>query len=145
MAEPFRVLVVDDEDEFRETLVKRLKARNLDVRGIDSGQGALDLMKKIVFDVVVLDVKMPVMDGITALEEMKKKMPLVEVILLTGHASLEAGIEGMKLGAFDYVMKPVNVDELIEKVREAYERKIIREERLRVNHSRGNSSRPKNS
>ena len=128
MAEAFRVLVVDDEDDFRETLVKRLKARKLDVRGSESGQSALDLMEKIAFDVVILDIKMPGMDGITALEEMKKRMPLVEVILLTGHASVEAGIEGMKVGAFDYVMKPVNVDELLEKVREAYERKVIREE-----------------
>ncbi|HME46243.1 MAG TPA: response regulator [Syntrophorhabdales bacterium] len=128
MAEAFRVLVVDDEGDFRETLVKRLKARKLDVRGSESGQSALDLMEKIAFDVVILDIKMPGMDGITALEEMKKRTPFVEVILLTGHASVEAGIEGMKLGAFDYVMKPVNVDELLEKVREAYERKVIREE-----------------
>ena len=128
MDETFRVLVVDDEEDFRETLVKRLKARKLDVHGSESGQGALDLMQRIAFDVVILDIKMPGMDGIAALEEMKKRMPLVEVILLTGHASVEAGIEGMKLGAFDYVMKPVNVDELLEKVREAYERKVIREE-----------------
>jgi len=127
MAAPLRVLVVDDEEDFRETLIKRLRARRLDAHGSASGQSALDLMEKMVFDVVVLDVKMPGMDGITALEQMKKKAPLVEAILLTGHASVEAGIEGMKLGAFDYVMKPVNVDELLEKLREASERKFIRE------------------
>ena len=128
MAEALRVLIVDDEDDFRETLVRRLKKRNVDVWGAESGRTGLALMEKIAFDVVVLDIKMPGMDGIETLEQMKKKKPFTEVVLLTGHASVEAGIEGMKLGAFDYVMKPVNVDELLEKVREAYERKVIREE-----------------
>ena len=72
---------------------------------------------------------MPGMDGIEALRELKKKDPLTEVILLTGHASVESGIEGMKLGAFDYLMKPVNLDELLERVRQAYERKMIHEEK----------------
>lgn len=129
MAEAFRVLIVDDEDDFRETMVARLTKRNLNVWGAESGQRALDLMEKIVFDVVVLDIKMPGMDGIEALEQMKKKKPLTEVVLLTGHASVEAGIEGMKLGAFDYVMKPINIDELLDKIRQAYQRKVVQEER----------------
>jgi len=126
--EEFNALVVDDEDDFRETLVKRLKIRSLHVWGAETGQKALDLMDQLVFDVVVLDVKMPGLDGIETLREMKKKKPLTEVILLTGHGSIESGIEGMKLGAFDYVMKPVNIDELLDKMRQAYERKVIHEE-----------------
>ena len=128
MAGEFRVLIVDDEDEFRETLVTRLKKRSLNVWGAESGRRALDLMENIVFDVVVLDIRMAGMDGLEALEQMKKKKPLTEVILLTGHASIEAGIEGMKLGAFDYIMKPVNVDELLTTIRQAYQRKVVQEQ-----------------
>jgi two-component system OmpR family response regulator len=128
MAENFNILIVDDEEDFRVTLVKRLQKRNQQVFGAESGQKALTLMEAMVFDVVVLDVKMPGMDGIETIREMKKKNPLTEVILLTGHASLESGIEGMKLGAFDYIMKPVNIDELLEKIRQAYERKQIQEQ-----------------
>ena len=130
MAEEFHVLVVDDEDDFRETLVNRLKKRNLRVSGAESGPKALDLMDQRDFDVVVLDVKMPGLDGIETLREIKKKKPLTEVVLLTGHASVESGIEGMKLGAFDYVMKPVNINELLDKMRQAYERKVIHEEQF---------------
>jgi len=123
----FRVLVVDDELDFLETIIKRLQARNINVMGAESGRQALELMAEKDFDVVILDVKMPGMDGIEALREMKKRKPLVEVILLTGHASVESGIQGMQLGAFDYVMKPVALDELLEKMRQAYERKLVQE------------------
>lgn len=125
--EKFKMLVVDDETDFLETIVKRLKARNIEVTGAESGYQALELMDQRDFDVVVLDVKMPGMDGIETLREMKKKKPRTEVIMLTGHASVESGIQGMQLGAFDYVMKPVALDELLEKVRQAYERKLIQE------------------
>jgi DNA-binding response OmpR family regulator len=125
--EKFKMLVVDDETDFLETIVKRLKARNIEVTGAESGYQALDLMERQDFDVVILDVKMPGMDGIETLREMKKKKPRTEVIMLTGHASVESGIQGMQLGAFDYVMKPVALDELLEKVRQAYERKLLQE------------------
>jgi two-component system OmpR family response regulator len=125
--EKFRVLVVDDEIDFLETIVKRLQARNINVSGVESGRQALEAIGEQDFDVVILDVKMPGMDGIETLREMKKKKPLVEVIILTGHASVESGIQGMQLGAFDYVMKPVALDELLEKIRQAYERKLIQE------------------
>ncbi|MBM4274407.1 MAG: response regulator [Deltaproteobacteria bacterium] len=125
--EKFKMLVVDDETDFLETIVKRLKARNIEVAGAESGYQALDLMDRQDFDVVILDVKMPGMDGIETLREMKKKKPRTEVIMLTGHASVESGIQGMQLGAFDYVMKPVALDELLEKVRQAYERKLLQE------------------
>ncbi len=128
MAESFNILIVDDEDDFRETLVKRLHKRHLNVFGAESGLKALELINKLIFDVVVLDVKMPGLDGLDTLREIKKKNPLIEVILLTGHASMESGVEGMDLGAFDYVMKPVNIDDLLEMIRRAYERKIVQEE-----------------
>jgi len=125
--EKFRVLVVDDEIDFLETIIKRLQARNINVSGADSGYKALEMIGEQDFDVVILDVKMPGLDGIDTLREMKKKKPLMEVIMLTGHASVESGIQGMQLGAFDYVMKPVALDELLEKIRQAYERKLIQE------------------
>jgi len=121
----FRVLIVDDEDDFREAIIKRLRARKVDVEGADSGQKALDMLTNEDFDVVVLDVKMPGMDGIETLRELKLKKPLVEVIMLTGHASVESGIQGMQLGAFDYVMKPVALDDLMDKLRQAHERRLI--------------------
>jgi len=128
--EKFKVLVVDDEEDFLETIVKRLQDRDLEVAGVESGEAALKLADSQDFDVVVLDVRMPGLDGIETLKELKKKKPLTEVIMLTGHASVESGIQGMQLGAFDYVMKPVPLDELLDKMRQAYERKLIQEGKL---------------
>ena len=127
--EPFRVLVVDDEEDFLETIVNRLRRRSIDVTGVDSAKKALDLMEVRDFDVVILDVLMPGMDGLEALREMKDKWPFVEVIMLTGHGSVESGIQGMRLGAFDYVMKPADIDDLLEKIRQAYERRRLQEEK----------------
>jgi two-component system OmpR family response regulator len=121
----FRILIVDDENDFREAIIKRLKARKIDVEGADSGPKALEMLTDQDFDVVVLDVKMPGMDGIETLREVKHKKPLVEVIMLTGHASVESGIQGMNLGAFDYVMKPVALDDLLDKLRQAHERRLV--------------------
>jgi DNA-binding NtrC family response regulator len=129
--EDFRVLVVDDEDDFRETLVKRLQRRNLDVTGAESGEKALQLIDKYLYDVVILDVKMPGIDGIETLREIKNRKPLIEVLMLTGHASVESGIEGMKLGAFDYIMKPADIDKLVGKMHEAYEKKATHDEKIR--------------
>ena len=123
----FKVMVVDDELDFLETIIKRLKARKIEVTGAESGQKALELLVSQEVDVMILDVKMPGMDGIETLREVKKRKPLTEVIMLTGHASVESGIQGMQLGAFDYVMKPVALDELLEKMRQAYERELIQE------------------
>jgi len=125
--EKFQVLIVDDELDFLETIVKRLRARNIEVSGVESGYLALEALDSRNPDVIILDVKMPGMDGIETLKEIKKKKPLTEVIMLTGHASVESGIQGMQLGAFDYLMKPIALDELLEKVRQAYERKLIQE------------------
>jgi len=129
--EGFRVLVVDDERDFLETIVKRLQRRKLDAVGVESGKEALEILEKQPFDVVILDVRMPGMDGIETLKEMKKKRPLMEVIMLTGHASVESGMQGMQLGAFDYVMKPASISDLLEKIRQAYERKSLHEKKVR--------------
>jgi DNA-binding NtrC family response regulator len=124
----YQVLLVDDETEFLETLVKRLKKRNLDVSSASSGKEALEALANHPADVVVLDVKMPDMDGIETLKEIKKLNPNVEVIMLTGHASIEVAIQGMELGAFDYLMKPMDIDELLYKLQDAYKKKWCREE-----------------
>jgi len=119
----FRILVVDDEIDFMETLIKRLKKRQLDVTGVESGEKALELIKEQLFDVVLLDMKMPGgMDGIETLREIKKISPLTEVVLLTGHASIETSIEGMKLGAFDYLLKPIQLEDLILKLTAAFQK-----------------------
>ena len=128
----FRVLVVDDEEVFLKTLVNRLNKRNVDTTGALSGEEALELMKQKLFDVVILDVKMPGgMDGIEALREMKKIQPLSEVILLTGHASVETSIEGMKLGAFDYLLKPIKLEDLLVKLAQAFEKKDAHDQKIR--------------
>jgi DNA-binding NtrC family response regulator len=127
----FNVLLVDDEVEFLETLVKRLKKRNLTVAGVNSGEKALEVLAQTPVDVVVLDVKMPGMDGVTTLKEIKKRWPLVEVIMLTGHASMEVAIEGMEMGAFDYLMKPMDIDELLYKLQDAYKKKTLHEDRIK--------------
>lgn len=119
----FRVLIVDDEDDFRETIVKRLKSRKIAAEGAENGIKALELIDNSDFDVIVLDVKMPGMDGIETLRHIKSKKPHIEVIMLTGHASVEFGIKGMQLGAFDYVMKPAPLHDLLDKIRQAYDKK----------------------
>ena len=124
----FKVLLVDDETEFLETLVKRLTKRRLDVIGTTSGGEALSILAETPVDVVVLDVKMPGMDGIETLKEIKKLRPSVEVIMLTGHANVEVAIQGMELGAFDYLMKPMDIDELLYKLQDAYKKKLCSEE-----------------
>ncbi len=127
----FKVLLVDDEEEFLETLVKRLRRRNLSVTGVNSGERALEMLAQDPADVVVLDVKMPGMGGLETLREIKKRCPLVEVIMLTGHASMEVAIEGMEVGAFDYLMKPMDIDELLYKLQDAYKKKALHADRIR--------------
>jgi len=126
--ENIRILLVDDEDDFRTTLANRLRKRKLEVTEAESGRSAINLLKQGAFDVVVLDVRMPGMDGIETLKEVKIIDPQVEVIMLTGHASVESGIEGMRLGAFDYLMKPCDISDLINKIRDAYQRLLLQKE-----------------
>ena len=126
------IMLVDDEVPFVETMVKRLEKRNFRVLTAFSGTEALEsLSKQRNTEVVILDVKMPGMDGIETLKEIKKAFPLIEVIMLTGHATVESAIEGMKLGAYDYLMKPCDMEQLVTKVVEASAKKKNHEEKIR--------------
>jgi len=126
-----KLLLVDDESDFLGTLLKRMKRRQVDVHGVASGEAALAWIETHDTDVVILDVRMPGMDGVATLREIKKHYPLVEVIMLTGHASMEVAIEGMEMGAFDYLMKPMDMDELLYKAEDAFKKKTIHEGRIR--------------
>ena len=128
--EALKVLFVDDEIDFLEILMKRMKKRGVDVAGVGNGEEALDYVRKLPVDVVVLDVRMPGIGGINTLKEIKKMDPLMEVIMLTGHASIEAAIEGMQLGAFDYLMKPADFDELFYKLQDAFKRRTLQKEKI---------------
>jgi len=124
-----KVMLVDDEVEFLETLIKRMKKRNVDIIGMKSGEEALSALEQSQVDVIILDVRMPGMDGIETLKEIKKRHPLTEVIMLTGHASVEVAVQGIDLGAFDYMMKPIDIDELLYKVEDAYNERAIQQKR----------------
>jgi len=125
------VLLVDDEESFVETLAKRLTLRRFDIFTATQADQAFAALNENPIDVVLLDVRMPDLDGIAATKTIKGSHPLVEVILLTGHASTEASLEGMKMGAFDYLLKPVNIDELVYKIEDAHRKKELQEEKIR--------------
>lgn len=130
---PPSILLVDDEAPFVETLSKRIAKRDLKVSTALSGPEALDTLDKggaSTVDVVILDVKMPGMDGLETLTNIKHKHPNVEVIMLTGHATVESAIEGMKAGAFDYLMKPCDMDLLLAKIDRAVQKKREHEEKI---------------
>lgn len=124
------VLLVDDEEPFRRTLGKRLGKRGIVVEEAGTGAEALNKLASFEPDVILLDVKMPGMDGLTALHRIKAEDPLVEVVMLTGHASMEIAIRGMELGAFDYLLKPVEFEELLYKLEDAARRKLHQEEKI---------------
>ncbi|MFZ7111775.1 MAG: response regulator [Desulfatiglandales bacterium] len=125
------IMLVDDEVPFVQTMTKRLARRNIEVIQAFSGPEALELLGgNSNIEVIILDVKMPGMDGIETLKQIKMKYALVEVIMLTGHATVESGIEGMKQGAFDYLMKPCDIDLLVSKVKEAANKKRRHEEKI---------------
>ena len=111
-----KIMLVDDEVDFLEIMAKFFKRRKIDFTTAGGCSEALDRLTQDSFDVVVMDVSMPGLDGIECMAEMKKIKPELEVIILTGHASLNVGISGMKKGAFDYCLKPVDFDELLEKI-----------------------------
>lgn len=128
---PAKILLIDDEQGFVQTMAKRLDMRGFDVTTAFNGQEGIDALgKDNHIDVVILDVKMPGMDGIETLKIIKATHPLVEVIMLTGHATVENAIEGMKNGAFDYMMKPCDMDELLAKVGDAYNKKQDHETKI---------------
>jgi YesN/AraC family two-component response regulator len=127
MIEGIKILLVDDEKYFLESLTKRLKRRKQYVKTAESGPEALAIMENESFDVVILDVKMPEMNGIEVLQKIKRNFPDTEVIMLTGHATIESGLEGVRFGAFDYLMKPTDIEILMAKLEAAYEHKTERE------------------
>ena len=125
MSEPIRVLLVDDEESYVETLKKRLTRRGLTVFAAGGGEAALEILAANPVDVVLLDVKMPGMDGMEALSRIKQAHPDVEVIMLTGHANVDVAIRGMEQGAFDYLMKPAEMDDLYYKIQDAHKKKLL--------------------
>ena len=132
MPETMTVLFVDDEPDFLQTLLKRMRKRSVNASGVGSGEEALVHLAQSPVDVVVLDVRMPGMGGIETLREIKKRTPLTEVVMLTGHASLEVAREGMENGAFDYLMKPVDIDDLLYKIQDAFHKKTIQEAKIKT-------------
>ena len=121
-----KVLIVDDEERFRTTLHKLLAVRQIEAAHVGSAKEAFSEIANNDYDVILLDVKMPEMDGIQALGRIKRENPQIEVIILTGHASVDAAVEIMKLGGYEYLLKPCAIDELVGKIESAWERKLIR-------------------
>jgi DNA-binding NtrC family response regulator len=126
-----RILIVDDEEDFVQALSERLTLRDYKVTTSLNGKNAIEKIRKYNFDVVILDVSMPGMSGVDVLREIKRIKPLTEVIMLTGHSTVESAVEGMKLGAVDYLLKPCETEDLILKINMAYKRKNEQEERIR--------------
>eukprot|EP00828_Plagiopyla_frontata_P011561 TRINITY_DN16402_c0_g1_i1.p3 TRINITY_DN16402_c0_g1~~TRINITY_DN16402_c0_g1_i1.p3 ORF type:complete len:131 (-),score=62.51 TRINITY_DN16402_c0_g1_i1:269-661(-) len=123
-----KVLVVDDELDFLKLIKRRLERRNLDVFVVPGGKEALEFLKDHPVDVAILDVRMPGLSGIETLKEMRKRFSDTEVIMLTGHGSVQSGIEGMSHGAYDYVLKPFSIDDLLERIRAACEHARLKKE-----------------
>jgi DNA-binding NtrC family response regulator len=127
-----RLLLVDDEEMFLEYLSKRLIRQKYDVTTCLNGEDAIEKIKDSDFDVAIIDVIMPGIDGIETMREIKKMKPLTEAIILTGHASRELGVEGMRLGAYDYLRKPCDPEDLVIKIKEAFKKKVEREIRIKM-------------
>jgi len=130
--EQMMLMLVDDEERFLSTTQKLLAKKGIQTLTATSGEKALGLLGMNLVHVVILDVKMPGMDGNATLREIKRQFPLVEVIMLTGHATVESAVDGLKAGAIDYLMKPADIDELIEKANEAFAKRQRIEEKIRV-------------
>ncbi|MCK9262486.1 MAG: response regulator [Deltaproteobacteria bacterium] len=136
------VLLVDDEDQFLEALSSRLETRGYHVDTVTTGGDAIALVEGKSFDAIVLDLAMPGLNGLETLKRIKEKRPDLEIIMLTGHASVESGIEAMKMGAEDYIEKPVDLNTLLEKIGEAKHKRMLvvektrREEVKKIIHSK---------
>jgi len=127
-----KLLLVDDEERFLQTTAKLLVKKGYEPLTAISGAAALELMEAKHVDVVILDVKMPGMDGVETLKHIKTRFPLVEVIMLTGHGTIDSAVEGMRTGAFDYLTKPCEIEELMTKADEAYAKRQQMEEKIRL-------------
>ena len=134
--EEMKIMLVDDEERFLLTTQKILAKKGYDIITATSGIDALKRLERENIHVVILDVKMPGMDGIATLKKIRKRFPLVEAIMLTGHATVETAVEGMKSGAIDYIMKPCDIDDLLKKAEEAFEKRQRLEEKIRMAQAR---------
>jgi DNA-binding NtrC family response regulator len=124
-----KVLIVDDEERFRNTLSRLLGMHHIPSKAVGSALDALAELGAASYDIVLLDVRMPGMSGVEALAEIKKINTNIEVIILTGHASVDVAVDIMRLGGYEYLLKPCDIDDLITKIDSAYERKLDREKR----------------
>ena len=127
-----RLLLIDDEEPLVEALSERLSMRDYDVTTSLTGEDAIEKIENYNFDVVILDVRLPGVKGTEVLREIKKLKPLTEVIMLTGYGTVEMAIEGMKLGAFDFLIKPCETEDLTVKIDKAHDRKAEQEDRIRA-------------
>lgn len=134
--EEMNIMLVDDEERFLATTQKLLSKKGIEALTAMSGTEALEKLRSHNIHVVILDVKMPGIDGIETLKAIKRQFPLVEVIMLTGHATVESAVEGLKSGATDYLMKPVDINELVERAGEAFQKRKRLEEKIRVAQTR---------
>jgi two-component system NtrC family response regulator len=121
-----KLLIVDDEVQFLDAIAERLQMRGLDVSKAANGAQALELAKGAKFDIALVDLKMPGMDGMQLLEILKREHKFIEVVILTGHGSLDSAVQATKLGAFGYLPKPYELDKLLETLKEAYESRLLR-------------------
>ena len=120
-----KVLLVDDEQDFLDTLSDRLELRGLKVSAVTSGEQAIAEAKAQDYDAIIVDLSMPGIDGLETLKRIKADNPNAEIIMLTGHASIQSGVEAMKLGAGDFLQKPVELSELMSKIGEAKDKKML--------------------
>lgn len=120
-----RVLLVDDEIEFTDVLAERMQSRGFNVDTAGTGREALEMVQERTYDAVILDLQMPELDGMETLKQMRDKNPSLQIILLTGHATVEKGVEAVKLGAMDFLEKPVDIVKLIEKITEASHKRML--------------------
>ena len=130
--EAMKLMLVDDEERFLSTTKKLLERKGYEVLTATSGPQALEILRTTNVHVVILDVKMPGMDGNATLVEIKRQYPMTEVIMLTGHATVESAVDGLKSGAIDYLMKPTDIEDLVAKAEEAYARRQGLEEKIRM-------------
>lgn len=129
--ETLKLMLVDDEKRYLQTTAKLMEKKGIEVVTAQSGEQALDLLRTHDVHVVILDIKMPGMDGFKTLRAIKTLYPQVEVIMLTGHATMDSAIEGLQFGAFDYVMKPADIDDIVNKAYEAFEKRRRLDEKIR--------------
>jgi len=141
--EEMKMMLVDDEERFLSTTKKLLSKKGYDAFTAISGAEALEKLRTENIHVVILDVKMPGMDGIETLRAIKRRFPMIEVIMLTGHGTVESAVEGLKSGATDYLTKPTDVNDLIAKAEEAFEKRQRLEEKIRVAQTRAYMKSPR--